>query len=117
MKKNPPFVAISGILIKEGLTDEELDEVQRELFKKVCDSLEEICAEIPQVSFNSAHHYIELNPEESNCFRCEQCGTWATNIREPSKFPGLTYGMRFKGKLVCLDCKHGEYDPKYGWST
>ena len=116
MKKNPPVLTLISILIDEGLTDEQLNEVQDILYEKTNKNLKEICSSIQHVKLIDGQSYVYLDPEEENCFRCENCGRWTTNHKKANLIHGLIEGRSFEGMLICSECECWKHDPEYGWS-
>ena len=69
--KNPTVLVLSGILIEEGLSDDELNEIQEELYGVVIKSLKEVCSNIRHVKVHEGLSYVHLDPNEENCFKPE----------------------------------------------
>jgi transcription initiation factor IIE alpha subunit len=116
MKHNPPVLVVTGILIEEGLTDEQLHEIQETIFHRLNNSLEVACSSVPHTSVVGCHSYVHLDPTEENCFRCQHCGRWTTNDEEPNQIQGLPFGRKCEGMFLCDECECWKHDPNSGWT-
>jgi hypothetical protein len=116
-ENNLPVLAVTSFLIEEGLNDNELCQIQNKLFNSVKYTLEQICKDIPRVSFLNGFSYVHLDPETENCFLCEHCGNWATNQEKPNEIQGLPVGREFEGMMLCDQCEcWKKIDPDYNQS-
>ena len=114
-EKNPPVLVVTSFLIEEGLNHEQLDQVGGKLLNSIDYSLEQICKNIPKVSYLNCHSHVYLDPEVENCFQCEHCGKWTTDQEKPNDIQGLPYGRKFEGMMLCDQCECWKNDPYCGW--
>jgi hypothetical protein len=113
----PDILVTTSFLIKEGLNENEFVQISEKIRKSVSYSLKEICKPIPKVNYTGLFSYTYLDPDVENCFKCENCGRWASNQEKPNEISGLPDGREFEGMLVCDQCECWKHDPDFGWTN
>ena len=116
MDEQKPTLLITAILIEPPSSGGEVDWVDSDLSDRITAALDDATKELPQATPLHCYTYIQLNPEEDNCFVCEHCGCWTTDYTKPDEIHGLPLGRRFEGMLVCNQCECWKHDPHYGWA-
>lgn len=55
------------------------------------------------LTWNETSSFV-LNPDNSNCGKCANCGGWVTDREKPNHIPELCNGAVVDGKLLCDEC-------------
>jgi len=112
----PPVLVTTSFMVEEGLNQDQFGEVTDKLSNSLRYSLTTICKSVPKVKYLGLYSYTYLDPKVENCFKCEHCGRWTTNVEKDHAISGLPDGLSFEGMYICTECRIWKHDPHCGWA-